>query len=116
MTLISAHVLASLLMIVISPAEIRQAVTIGMPEQDMLDYFHELTIEEHIEFYTQSTQNTVGHILKDGEAGYYLIFIDDVRIRWWLPSLGGSITVVVAISDDREVTSVEVFGARSGWP
>tara|TARA_R110002167_G_scaffold49184_6_gene144268 strand:+ start:20120 stop:20386 length:267 start_codon:yes stop_codon:yes gene_type:complete len=87
-----------------------------MPEQEALAYFQNLTDSERINYYLVSTPiNTVGHVIRDNELGYYLIGIENVRDRCWKPSLGSSYSVVLAISNQHTVSELKIFGARSEW-
>lgn len=105
------------LLVVITREEIQADVYVGMPEQEAVSYFQDLADPEDIYFYTVSSpNNTVGHVIRENEIGYYIIGINNVRQRWWQPSLGLSYSVVIAISDGRRVSELKIIGTRSGWP
>tara|TARA_R110001592_G_C13004954_1_gene736250 strand:- start:455 stop:778 length:324 start_codon:yes stop_codon:yes gene_type:complete len=53
---------------------------IGMPGQEALAYFQNLTDSESVLFRTISTpKQTVGHDIRENEIGYFVIYIDNVR-------------------------------------
>jgi hypothetical protein len=105
--------------VVISREEILTAIQPGTHEKDMLEYFQNVTDTKNIRYFTRENSpngNTVSHILENGQAGYYIIGIPEVkRYRWW-PSFGRYLSVIVVISNDRTVSELKFFGARGGWP
>lgn len=105
--------------IVISREEILSDIPLGSSEDDMLTYFLAITDAERIRYFTRENSpdgNTVSHSLKNGEAGYYIVGLPDVKRHWWWPSFGRHLSVIVVISEDRTVSELKFFGARSGWP
>jgi len=115
-------ILASIIIfasVVISREEILLEIPIGTHENEVLAYFKQVTESERIRYFTRENSpdgNTVSHSLAEGQAGYYIIGIPDVkRYRWW-PSFGRHLSVIVVLSDDRVVSEIKFFGARGGWP
>jgi hypothetical protein len=104
--------------IVITREQILTDIPIGTPKQHVEEYFEGLTDKEWILYFTRENpqQGTVSHELSAGESGYYLIGLRYVRDRWWQPSLGRHLAVIVVISDADLVSEIKFFGSRSGWP
>jgi hypothetical protein len=112
-------ILLMLMATIISREQILEEVPIGMPEQQMVAYFLAITDAERIRYFTRENSpdgNTVSHSLQNGEAGYYIVGLPDVKRHWWWPSFGRHLSVIVVISEDRTVSEIKFFGARSGWP
>jgi len=105
------------IMIVITRADILESVPIGTPEKDALAYFEQIT-DNSIFYYTREDdrRGTVSHQLRTGEHGFYLVRLDRVRPRWWQPSLGSSLRIIVVISDAGYVSHIDFHSAMSGWP
>lgn len=110
--------LALVMMAVITQEQILDDIPIGMPEEEAVAYFRELTDDDRIRYFTKESQRmgTVSHDLQDDEHGYYVIGISNVRSRWWWPSFGAVLRVILVISDDGLVSEIKFFGGRVGWP
>ena len=102
--------------IVITNEQILSDIYIGMSEEAVLEYFSNLDDSIIPTWRGEYTGNTVGHRLSEGEKGYWLFGLKNPRRKWWLPSLGGRLVVLVVISDEGTVADVKVFGASGSWP
>jgi hypothetical protein len=109
---------ALVISVVISKAQILEDISIGTPEAKAVAYFEELTEKDRIRYFTRqdNRQGSLTHELQEGERGYYVVGIPNVRGRWWWPSFGRTFVVIFAISDEGYVTKVEIFDYLAGWP
>lgn len=104
--------------VVITREQILEDISAGTHRAEVEAYFEELTDKERIRFITRenSRTGTVSHDLREGEQGYYVIGLENVRKHWWWPSFGSHLTVIVVISEEDTVTDILFFGGRTGWP
>lgn len=104
--------------IVITKEEIHEAVPTGTPEREAIEYFESLTDQDRIHYYTRENSpiGSVSYELKEGERAFYMIGIENVKSRWWRPSLGRRLVAILVISDSGLVSHMEFFGRRGGWP
>lgn len=102
--------------IVITNEQILSEIYVGMSEEAVLEYFSNLDDSIMPYWRSESPGNTIGHDLVDGEKGYWLFGLENRRRKWWLPSFGGMLTVLVVISDEGTVADVKLFGQSGSWP
>jgi hypothetical protein len=104
--------------IVITKDEILDAVPVGTPEREAVEYFEGLTSRDRIGYFTRENApvGSVSYALEEGDRAFYMVGIENVRYRWWRPSLGRRLVVIVVISDVGLVSHIEFFGRRGGWP
>lgn len=101
--------------IVITREIIYEALPIGSSEEEAKSYL--LDIAENVRFITPESDTSIGkYTWTESEIGYYIGGIDNVRTRWWKPSLGLQLVIRVGISTERKVTQVVVTGSRVGFP
>jgi hypothetical protein len=107
-----------LMSIVITQADIREAIPAGTSEAEAVMYLKDISGSDSLEFFTRedNRRGTVSHQLVEGERGYYIVRLDRVRPRWWQPSLGASLRIIVVISSSGNVSKVDFHSAVSGWP